>query len=137
MAEETIHLLHGGRSLCVMSTRFGVPANWPAGHKWVDIQGHDLPNVCEACRTAYEVTFGKEVRRGKPESGLGRKAKAVAALRVETQAARETFVDVAGAGHPEAGLKRLVSWMEAIESRLKLLEDSEEARELRELLGRR
>ena len=34
---ETVHLLHEGRSLCDMSSRFGVPGNWPPGNTWVGV----------------------------------------------------------------------------------------------------
>lgn len=34
---ETVHLLHEGWSLCDMSSRFGVPGNWPPGNTWVGV----------------------------------------------------------------------------------------------------
>jgi hypothetical protein len=43
---RTIHLLHNGRSLCTMTTTYGLPCNWPEGNVWISVgeyeRGGDL-----------------------------------------------------------------------------------------------
>lgn len=44
------HVLHEGQSLCAISSVFGVPRDWPDGHKWVSMNERSLA-TCQKCKT--------------------------------------------------------------------------------------
>lgn len=48
---STTHILHGARTLCGM---LGVPRDWPKGHFWVSLRGHN-DRKDATCPTCVEV----------------------------------------------------------------------------------
>ena len=54
MSELIVHILTAGRSLCRISDRFGVPGDWPEGHKWVARDFNVDDANCEYCIKIHE-----------------------------------------------------------------------------------
>lgn len=55
----TVHILYRGHTLCEHSTEYGIPRDWPAGHKWVGLDDvHQLGVLgagvtCQHCYANY------------------------------------------------------------------------------------
>jgi hypothetical protein len=71
---SVVHILHEGRSLCMMQ---GTPNVWPAGHVWVGVADANTDNTKERlsksgatmCGRCTSMLEHKENSNGKEESG--------------------------------------------------------------------